>query len=64
MKKDSFMIKDDRNLCKSHFGCYFRLSLLISKKKKNSFFEHMGYLWLGRTSKKSCLDSEHIKSNW
>ena len=37
MKKDSFMIKDDRNLCKSHFGCYFRLSLVNCKKKKILF---------------------------
>ena len=38
MKKASFMIKDDRNLCKSRFGCYFRLSLVNFKKKLLFFF--------------------------
>ena len=61
MKKDSFMIKDDRNLCKSHFGCYFRLSLVNFKKKKKILFLNIWVIYGSGEHQKSDLLLPYLK---
>ena len=58
------MSKDDRNLRKSRFGCYFICSLVNFKIFIILFFEHMGYLWFVKKFKMCCFDSEHIKKQF